>query len=76
MNYSKKHVGMIRYCSYWRKYSLILDVNGMWVTELDAFGEVNHGNAHKTRKHCTALSSKDKFYTVSEFNQLVNSNKA
>lgn len=69
---SKEHIGMIRYCSYWRKYCLILNVDpdGI-VAELDGFGDVYHGNTHTVRYHRTHLSYGDKLYTIDEFYQLI-----
>ena len=65
------HVGMIHYNSYWRTYSLVLEVNGSHVTELDSFGEINHTTEHRVRRHCTALDAYDRFYTVAEFAALI-----
>lgn len=70
MRYNQSHVGMVHYCSYWQKYSLILNVGDFWITELDAFNEIN-SRVHKIRIHCTPLARGDRFYTVQEFYQLL-----
>jgi hypothetical protein len=69
--YTQQHVGMIHYSSYWRTYSLVLDVDGIYITELDKFGEINHNGEHKVRRHCTQLDHGDKFMTVAEFYQKI-----
>lgn len=71
LRYLPEHVGMVHYCSYWGKYSLVLEVDGYFVTELDGFGEVNHTNEHRLRHHCTSLKPNDRFYTVAEFAELI-----
>lgn len=65
--YKPEYVGMIVYSAYWHTYSLILNVNGSIVAELDSFGEINHCNKHSVREHYTALCYGDKLLTVEEF---------
>ena len=67
LGYSTEHIGMIHWCNYWDKYSLIIDVNEENISELDSFGSINKTNEHKIRTHSTRLDKKDKFYTVEEF---------
>lgn len=66
-SYTPDMVGCIHYSSYWRTYSLILEVNGSVITELDSFGEINNGDDHNIRTHRTALSAGDKIMTTNEF---------
>jgi len=72
MKYTKEHIGMIHWSSYWSTYCLVLDVNGDDVTELDSFGKINESSNHKIRKHRTALDDGDKFYTIEEFYFIIN----
>ena len=72
MKYTKEHIGMIHWSSYWRTYCLVLDVDGDDVTELDSFGKINESSNHKIRKHRTALDDGDKFYTIEEFYFIIN----
>jgi len=71
MKYTKEHIGMIHWSSYWGTYCLVLDVDGDDVTELDSFGKINESSNHKIRKHRTALDDGDKFYTIEEFYNLI-----
>ena len=72
MKYTKEHIGMIHWSSYWMTYCLVLDVDGDDVTELDSFGKINESSNHKIRKHRTALDDGDKFYTIEEFYFIIN----
>ena len=72
MKYTKEHIGMIHWSSYWSTYCLVLDVSGDDVTELDSFGKINESSNHKIRKHRTALDDGDKFYTIEEFYFIIN----
>ena len=74
MNWMKNHVGMIRWSSYWKMYSLVLSVDCLKneIVELDQFGEVNCKPA-LVRVHGTALSEHDRFYTVQEFAKMIQS---
>ena len=75
--WSPEHVGMVRYSSYWGKYSLVLHVDGFWVTELDGFAGVNqHPTNAQVRNHCTPPEREDKFLTVAEFYAQVIESKA
>ena len=72
MKYTKEHIGMIHWSSYWMTYCLVLDVDGDDVTELDSFGKINESSNHKIRKHRTVLDDGDKFYTIEEFYFIIN----
>tara|TARA_R100001530_G_scaffold100685_1_gene70010 strand:+ start:131 stop:376 length:246 start_codon:yes stop_codon:yes gene_type:complete len=71
MEYTKDHIGMVHWCSYWSTYCLVLNVDGDNITELDSFGKINESSNHKIRRHHTALHKRDKFYTVEQFYNLI-----
>tara|TARA_Y100000296_G_scaffold79074_1_gene102584 strand:+ start:13 stop:264 length:252 start_codon:yes stop_codon:yes gene_type:complete len=71
MKYTKEHIGMVHWSSYWSTYCLVLDVDGDNITELDSFGKINESSNHKIRKHHTALDEGDKFYTIKQFHNLI-----
>jgi len=71
MKYTKEHIGMIHWSFYWSKYSLILDVDGDEVVELDSFGKINESTNHKIRRHHTALDRRDKFFPVENFYNVI-----
>ncbi len=61
-------VGLVHYSAYWGRYSLVLNVNGYTVTELDGFAGVNqHPTNAQVRTHQTPPDKGDKFLTVAEF---------
>lgn len=73
MNWMQSHVGLIHWNSYWKTYSLVLSVSFVdGIVELDNFGGINYGSA-VVRHHNTALNKNDKFYTIKEFSEMVQS---
>lgn len=72
----KGYIGCIHYSQYWHKFSLVLNVSddGMLITELDAFGEVNHTHEHTIRTHRTAIKPDDAIMTITDFYALLKSN--
>ena len=52
------------YSSYWRRWSRVLDQEGMWITEVDLTGINNNWDSVRPiniRKHCTARNHSDIF---------------
>ncbi len=84
LTWNESHVGMIHYNSYSLKYSLVLAVKCIelestinkvihFIRELEYFN--TSCSPVTVKEHTIPLASDDEFYTIEEFNSIIESNQ-